>query len=281
MNKGNVLVIGNSGVGKSTLINAVLGENVAKTGWGSHGITGKLEIYEANDDNVPFRVIDTIGFEPSFINEYKAIQAVKKWSKEAAKEGKEDNQVNVIWFCVDGTKRKLFPRDIKSFIRATSMWKSVPVITVITKSYSTPERAENIEMVARAFAEQKKGCNLKKIMPVVAALYPINDEVFVAPEGISELIDETNKFMPEGLKAAERDLNNFILDRKRALAQAVIATATTAAAVVGAVPIPFPDAAILIPTETLEVTALSKLYGIRKGEKSKEFLNSLVEAGTV
>lgn len=46
MNKGNVLVIGNSGVGKSTLINAVLGEQVAKTSWGTEGTTKELKIYE-------------------------------------------------------------------------------------------------------------------------------------------------------------------------------------------------------------------------------------------
>lgn len=42
MERGNVLVIGNSGVGKSTLINAVVGKEVAKTGWGTSGTTDKL-----------------------------------------------------------------------------------------------------------------------------------------------------------------------------------------------------------------------------------------------
>lgn len=83
MERGNVLVIGNSGVGKSTLINAVLGENVAETGWGTKATTAKLDIYESKD--IPFRVIDTLGFEPSFLKETQAINAVKKWSKESAK----------------------------------------------------------------------------------------------------------------------------------------------------------------------------------------------------
>ena len=67
MERGNVLVIGNSGVGKSTLINAVLGEEKAETGWGSKGTTDKLTIYES--ENISFRIIDTIGFEPSLFSE--------------------------------------------------------------------------------------------------------------------------------------------------------------------------------------------------------------------
>ena len=58
MERGNVLVIGNSGVGKSTLINAVLGENCAVTGYGTSGTTDKLTIYESK--SIPFRIIDTI-----------------------------------------------------------------------------------------------------------------------------------------------------------------------------------------------------------------------------
>ena len=278
--KGNVLVIGNSGVGKSTLINSVLGEETAKTGWGTKGTTDKLEIYE--NDNIPFRIIDTVGFEPSLINKIKAIAAVKKWSKNSAKEGKEDSQINVIWFCVDGTSSKLFVETIKSLSSATSMWESVPVIVTITKSYSVPERERNIDMVNNAFAKQKRySKNLRKVIPVVASTYVLNDTAYAAPEGITELIDATNDLMPEGIKAAEVDVANFKLNRKKVFAQSVVGTATTAATVVGAVPIPFPDAMILSPIEIGEVNALAKIYGIKNDEDSKRFLNSIVEVGTV
>lgn len=280
MDRGNVLVIGNSGVGKSTLINAVLGEDVAKTGYGTTGTTDTLEIYES--DRVPFRVIDTIGFEPTFWKEQKAIHAVKKWSKESAKEGKEDNQINVIWFCVDGTSRKLFPKAIHSLSRATAMWKSVPIVVVITKSYSVPERRENIEMVQSAFAAQTKYTkNLKKIIPVVASIYELNETAYAAPEGITELIDATNELMPEGIKAGAYDIAEFKLSRKRGMAQGVVGVATTSATVVGAVPIPIPDAMILAPLETAEVNAIAKIYGVKNDDKSKEFFNTIVQIGTV
>jgi GTP-binding protein EngB required for normal cell division len=102
MERGNVLVVGNSGVGKSTLINAVLGEKKAETGWGTKGTTNELTF--CVNDSIPFRLIDTIGFEPS--KESKAINAVKKWSNDSTKEGSKDSQINIIWFCVDGAARK-------------------------------------------------------------------------------------------------------------------------------------------------------------------------------
>ncbi len=280
MNLGNVLVIGNSGVGKSTLINAVLGENVAKTSWGTSGTTQKLEIYECDD--VPFRIIDTIGFEPSFIKEQQAVNAVRKWSKESAKEGNEDHQINVIWFCVEGTTSKLFSQTIKNLSRATSMWESVPVIVVITKSYSEPDREKNIQMVNNAFAKQKKfPKNLHSVIPVVAETFVINDTATAPPVGITELIDATNNIMPEGIKAGETDINAFKLKRKRVLAQSVVGTSVIAGAVVGAVPIPFADAAILTPLEVCEINAVASVYGINKGEETKRLFNSMVEVGTV
>lgn len=283
MEKGNVLVIGNSGVGKSTLINAVLGEEKAKTSWGgSRGTTDKLEIYESENGAIPFKIIDTVGFEPSFFQKNKAVNMVKKWSKESAEQEHADSQINVIWFCVEGTSSKLFSETIENMSKATAMWESVPVIVVITKSYSVPDRQKNIEMVSNAFAKQKKHPkNLRKIIPVVAETYTLNDTAFAPPDGIAELINATNELMPEGIKAAARDISQFILRRKKGLAQGVVGTAIVSGTTVGAVPIPIADAVILSPIEVAEVNAIARIYGLNKDEKSKQFLNSIVQVGTV
>lgn len=280
MNMGNVLVIGSSGVGKSTLINAVLGEEVAETGWGTKGTTKELDIYESS--RIPFRIIDTVGFEPSLLKELKANNAVRKWSRDSARAGHEDNQVNVIWFCVEGTSSKLFPKQIENLSRATAMWASVPVIVVITKSYSVPDRDQNIEMVHNAFAKQRRYAkNLRGVIPVVAATYVLNEGAFAAPEGITELIDATYSLMPEGIRAGAADIAAFKLNRKRAMAHGVTGVSTTAAVVVGAVPIPFPDAMILTPIEIGLVNGLAQIYEIHKNEESKRFFNIIVEVGTV
>jgi uncharacterized protein (DUF697 family)/GTP-binding protein EngB required for normal cell division len=279
MEKGNVLVIGNSGVGKSTLINAVLGEDRAETSWGNAGTTRELKLYEV--DCIPFRLIDTVGFEPTWLKEKLAINSVNKWSRESAKKGKEDTGINIIWFCVDGTANKLFIKALDNLSRATKMWESIPVVVVITKSYSEPDRAKNIEMVHNAFAKQKRAKNVCKVVPVVASTFTLNDTAYAPPYGINELIDFTNEIMPEGIKANQKDLSKFKLIRKRSFAHSVVGAATLAGVVVGAVPVPFSDALILGPTEFAMVSAIAGVYQINKDEQLKQLINTMIEAGTI
>ena len=78
--RANVLVIGNSGAGKSTLINSILGDKRAEAKSGE-AVTQRLAIYE--NIHLPFRLIDTIGFEFDIIKQWKAINAVKRWSRES------------------------------------------------------------------------------------------------------------------------------------------------------------------------------------------------------
>ena len=280
MKRGNVLVLGNSGVGKSTLINAVLGEDVAQTGYGTKGTTKELKIFE--NDSINFRLIDSVGFEPDFFKRRKAINSVRDWTKTAAKAGDPNSAINVIWFCVDGTSRKLFPQSIDSLARAVSVFKTVPIIVVITKSYSEPDRTENISMVQEAFARRHRKLNLEKIIPVVAEIYHLNDQAFAAQEGISELIDSTNAVMPEGIAAAEFDINEYKLQRKNTFAHGVVGASTVAGVATAATTIiPMTDAVVLSGIESAEVNILARVYGIKKGNKQHVLIERIVEIGTV
>ena len=277
--KGNVLVLGNSGVGKSTLINSVFGEEIAKTGWGTTGTTPTITVYESKKVN--FRLIDTMGFEPTIRRKYKAVREVQKWCKARAKDDLPDNDINAIWFCVDGTARKLFVDTIDMLLKATSMWKKTPIIVVITKSYSNTDRQANIMMVREAFSKSKRSECVKAIIPVVAQTYEINDSMYVAPEGISELIDKTNEVLPEGIREAEKIIQDFKLSRKRALAHSVVGTATATGVTVGAVPnIPIADGVILTAVESTLIKSIASIYGVKSDDKSKEMFDTLIAAGT-
>ncbi|MCR4688863.1 MAG: GTP-binding DUF697 domain-containing protein [Saccharofermentans sp.] len=277
MKKGNILFLGNSGVGKTTLINSILGTSAA-TGFGIEGTTKALQVYE--NEEVPFRIIDTIGFEPTkAFQQNKAIKEVQKWCKRCASDGDEQTTIDLICICVDGTSSKLFPKTIDDFLKSIAIWKTVPIIAIITKSYSQSDKEANVKMVEAAFANRNR--SIKGIYPVVASPYLISNDYAVPAEGVTELIEAINELLPEGIQASRFDVDQYNLERKRRLAHSSVVLSTGAGVTVGAVPIPFPDALILVPIETALINALAKIYGIEQNEKSKTFFNTIIEVGTV
>lgn len=276
MEKGNVLVLGNAGVGKTTLINAVLGEKLGETGFGSQGTTKELKIYET--DALPFRLIDSVGFEPTFFKRQQAVESVRKWTREGINDSKQ--RIDEVWFCIDGTAGKLFPNAIKNVAQAIKRWPSIPIIVVITKSFSEPDRSENIRMVNQAFADQNMMQRVKAVIPVVASIFRLNDEFYAAPYGITNLIDVTMNVMPEAIESSHKNVEDFKRHNKRVLAHSIVAAATAAGATVGAIPIPIPDSVILSGTEAAEVASIAKLYDIGNDAVAGEFKKTIVEMGT-
>lgn len=64
------------------------------------------------------------------------------------------------------------------------------------------------------------------------------------------------------------------------MAQSVITASTAAGGAVGAIPLPFADAAILVPVESGLVTALRKIYGIPDGDDAQKIMDTILEVGT-
>ncbi len=265
--KMNILVLGNSGAGKSTLINAISGVEV-QTGVGE-GNTQKISVYES--DTWPIRLIDTKGFEYNLWKQIKTINQIKKFTKEQISKDEEDSVgIDAVWYCIEGTTRRMFTDNINMMNKSIRGWKNVPIFAVITKSYSEIDVEDNKKAVYEAFAKGKKA-NLKDVIPVVAQAYIINDDMIVQPRGIDELCLATLECSDEAKKISEENKFRMILQQKRYNANAVVVGATTAGVVVGAVPVPFADSLILVPLETGLTKSILKIYGI-------EFSGDLVSA---
>lgn len=265
--KMNILVLGNSGAGKSTLINAISGVEV-QTGVGE-GNTQKISVYESN--TWPIRLIDTKGFEYNLWKQIKTINQIKKFTKEQiSKDEEESVGIDAVWYCIEGTTRRMFTDNINMMNKSIRGWKNVPIFAVITKSYSEIDVEDNKKAVYEAFAKGKKA-NLKDVIPVVAQAYIINDEMIVQPRGIDELCLATVECLDEAKKISEENKFRMVLQQKRYNANAVVVGATTAGVVVGAVPVPFADSLILVPLETGLTKSILKIYGI-------EFSGDLVSA---
>lgn len=279
--KANVLVMGNSGAGKSTLINSVFNFESAAVGEGD-AVTEKMEIYETEDIN--FRAIDTKGLEFGILAQINTKHAIKKWSKDSVKKNNEDKYIHIIWYCVDATSKRFFGKNLDSIKNVAKMWKNIPIIIVLTKSYSETETAGNISMVKKCLDkyEDNKYLNVVDIIPVVAQQFPINNETIIPPIGIDKLVEKTNDILPKAFEINKESVFDFSLKIKRANANALTATATSGAAIVGAVPIPIADSAILMPLQSGLILGITKIYGIKKEDNNfKNIEDAIISSGTV
>lgn len=130
----NIVVAGKSGVGKSSFLNYLLGEEVFQTGIGDPVTQSYFDKKEmpANDQGVKYVLYDTKGIEPTT-----AIECKDKIIKEIEK---RDNYVDFfkwihsVYYCFDSTAARIEPFEI-GFIK--ELEKKASVIVLLTKSDKT------------------------------------------------------------------------------------------------------------------------------------------------
>lgn len=264
----NIVVCGKSGVGKSTLINAVFREDIAKTGTGKP-VTQSMKKYEKK--NVPLGIYDTKGFELG----KEAQEEVKDEVLELIREGVASRDINqaihCIWYCISTLSNRFEPEEIqwiREFTEENGAYQT-PVILVLTQAVSI-QKAEEMKQII-----EEENLEVAQIVPVLAQDYEINEEYSVRAHGLEQLIEIMQEVLPDELLDTLANVQQVSLKMKRKKAHAAVASAVALATAAGAAPIPFSDAAALVPIEVGMLASITVIFGI---EMEKAILTSLVSA---
>ena len=190
-----VMLVGKSGVGKSTLINNVLKLNQgkkAKTGTGKFQ-TVKMDEYQ--NEAVKFlKLIDTRGIE---LNVQYGAEAVKKDAKEFIDRQLQSNNVNnfvhCIWYCITGNRFEQVEIDLLYSLKNSYGDNNIPIIIVYTQATDN----NTINEMKEYIKEKNIDANFIKVL---AERKQLVDHNFLEPFGLDVLISETLEKCKKALK---------------------------------------------------------------------------------
>lgn len=257
----NLAVIGNTGVGKSSLVNAVFGRDLAKVGKGLP-VTRGAHYY--HDDALG--IWDLEGFE---IGTSTSPADQLRANLELIAERPALEQISVVWYCVLSTADRLSPADV-GMIRALHQ-AGLPVVVVLTKvdwvrnqlagSYQMPQ---DVLVFANWLREPTgdDGTALDLPISMVIPTSTRDRNGKGSGHGLGDLVAATLALSPIDGKDAFRVAQQLNLPWKRELARPVIAAAAGAAAAAVAVPTPVTDAVVLAPIQLAMMGRISAIYDL-------------------
>ena len=187
----NVLIAGRTGVGKSTLINAVFQGNLATTGQGRPVTTHVREIHK---EGIPLTILDTRGLELADFDD--TLNALKQILRERKASPDPTKHIHVAWICISEDSRRVELAESKL---CEMLAEYCPVVGVITKARSDSGfRAEVQSLLPEA----------RNVVRVRAIPEVFDDGHAMPPEGLVALIELTEELVPEAhrnaLSAAQR-----------------------------------------------------------------------------
>jgi uncharacterized protein (DUF697 family)/GTP-binding protein EngB required for normal cell division len=249
----NLAIFGKTGVGKSTLVNAIFGAEIAQTGIGEP-VTRAEHLYLHQSGTLG--VLDTRGLEVGRDNA--ALLGELRDYLHGMRRKPLAEQIHVAWYCVRAPDRR-FESTEADFIRALAEL-GLPVILVLTQ---VPRAGGRVHPDAEALAASIAALDLPIQDGLIHYTMALADDFTgQTAYGLQEVLDATFRGAPDGVAHAITAAQRIDFDRKRERAEVAVKAATTAATAAGASPIPFSDAAILVPLQIGMMASVAVTYGI-------------------
>ena len=255
LNTLNIIVAGKTGVGKGTLINAVFKEKLAETGVGKP-VTKHMR--KITKKGIPLAIYDTRGFELGKDVQNQVKQEVVDTINRGLAAKDINEAIHCIWYCINTASNRVEPEEIEWIrqLSAENQVTQIPIIIVLTQSFSK-KKAEELRQILL-----DENLNVVQIVSVLAEDYEVDEDIVIPSYGLDVLIHVMGESLPDELLDTLQNVQIANLAEKRKRAHAAVATATLAAAGEGAAPIPFADAALLIPTQLSMIATITAIFGL-------------------
>ena len=248
LGRANILLSGQTGVGKSTLINSVFRAPLAAEGVGKP-VTKHVQCYQV--EGVPVTIYDTPGIELGQ-SKKEVVREYKKTIKDSLNRPLEEH-VHIAWYCMSAETPRVQDYDV-DVIKALA--EEVPVLLVLTQCVDD-ERAQALEAALAAENLPIHGPPLRTL----ARERRVAGQT-IPPKGLEELVERTHEILPEAVRRAFTNAQGVVIRLKVRHARAVVGAAGAAAGTVGAVPIPVSDAVVLMPIQVGMLAAISAIFGV-------------------